>query len=130
TLLFVCGISAAALPVFAQGSEATQVRLINALPQSQGISVKIGDKQVFDGVKFNEVTRYQTIAKQDDKTLVIQNGGQQLTTNDQFDFDDNDENYTILVTPDPQGPNPKVVILESDRENVDSNEVEINVINA
>src|SRR5690606_11523329 len=63
-------------------------------------------------------------------TIVIQNGSQQLQTTEKLDFDDDDENYTILITPDQDNNNPKVVVLDSDRENVDSDEVEINVINA
>lgn len=129
SLLLACGVSLAALPILAQG-DVTQVRVINALPQSQGISVSIGGNQLFDGVKFNDISRYQAMTKQDDQTVLIQNGAQQLKTNETLDFDDDDENYTILVTPDPQGPNPKVVVLDSDREDVDSDEVEINLINA
>lgn len=128
SMLLICGIALAAAPVFA--ADATQVRLINAVPQSQDMSVKIGSAQLFDNIKFNEITAYKTIPQQDDKTVLIQNGGQELKTTEKFDFDDADENYSVLITPDPSGSTPKVVVLESDREQVESNEVEINLINA
>lgn len=108
-----------------------KVRLINALPQSQGITVSIGEKQFFTSIQSGQITPFKTLPKMDDdQKITIQHGQQQLQTEESFSLDNDDENYTILVTQDEDNTNPKVVLLDEDDDAVDQDEVELTVINA
>ncbi len=120
-----------AIPVFAQGNDQVMVRLIHAVPSAPDVSVSVGATQLFDNVAFNKVTAFKSMPEQDDKTVTIKLAdGRQLKTTEKLDFDDADEQYTILVTPDDSGANPKVVVLKDDVEDVDQDEVEVTLINA
>jgi hypothetical protein len=130
SLALFAAIATAACPLMAQSNDGIQARVINALPQSQGISVKIGATQLFDGIKPHEISPFKAIPQQDDQKVTIQNGTQQLQTKDELSFDDNNEDYTVLVTPDKDAANPKVIVLKDDRDTVDQDEVELTVINA
>lgn len=124
-------LTMATAPLFAQDNDQVRVRVIHAVPQASAVTVKVGDTPLFQNVAFNTVTPFKPMAQQDDQKVTLNLAdGRQLQTTDQLDFDDSNEEYTILVTPDPDGPNPKVVVLKGDIENVDADEAEVTLINA
>lgn len=108
-----------------------RVRVIHATPETPAVTVKAGDVTLFQDVAFNTVTPYKTFPAQDDVKLTLNLAdGRQVTTTDEMDLDDDDDYHTILIAPDQNNPNPKVVILETDRDDdMDDNEGELHVFN-
>lgn len=129
--IIMVAMAAAALPAFSQAADAPNIRLLNAVPQSGAISVKMGDTVLFTDVNPNDITPYKAIPKQDDRSVVVSMpDGRTVKTTDKMDVDNDDKNYLLLVTPDDSGANPKVVILKSDRDDVDQDEVQLTLVNA
>ncbi len=126
----VVALAAAPVSLFAQ-SNMVHVRVINAVPNSEPLTVSIGNTQIANGIAPNGISQFRQIPEPgDDQHITIQMGTQQVRTEETFDLDDDDENYTILVTPDEENNTPKVVLLENDRDDVDQDEVELMIINA
>lgn len=126
----VAALAAAPLSLFAQNNM-VHVRVINAVPNSEPLTVSIGNTQIASGVESHKISQFRQIPEPgDDQHITIQMGSQQVRTEETFDLDEDDENYTILVTPDEENNTPKVVLLENDRDDVDQDEVELMVINA
>lgn len=123
-----------AVPAFAQDdADRVMVRLIHAVPDAPAVTVSVGASQLFSNIAFKQITAFTAMPKQDDKTLTIKLAdGRELKTTEQLSFDDDDQQYTILVTPDESGANPKIVILEKDDEtdDIDQDEVQVTLINA
>lgn len=132
SLGFTFALMLTAAPMWAQNNDQVLVRLIHAVPAAPAVSVSVGTTQLFDNVAFNKITPWKSMPAQDDKTITLTLAdGRTLKTTEQLNFDDDDEQYTILVTPDNAGANPKVVILESDMDDeMDQDEVEVTLINA
>lgn len=136
----------AAVPVFGQDNniltagrtddDRVQMRLIHAVPNAPSASISIGGTELFSNVAFKQVTGYKVMPEQDDQKVLIKlEDGRQLQTTEEFDFDDDDQLYTVLITPDESGPNPKVIVLQSDDDTGetrtgDVDEIEVTVINA
>lgn len=130
SLFLAAALAAFVVPAFAQ-DKTINVRLINAVPNSQAMSVAIGTNSAVKDVKTNEISAFHTLPElNDDQRVTIQNGAQQLQTKDKLTFDDADENYTILVSPEKDDPNPKVKVLKLKRKDVPSDKVQIQLINA
>lgn len=129
--LFLATVLAAfVVPAFAQDNT-IHVRLINAVPNSQAMSVSIGNNAVVQNVKPHDISAYTPMPEMDDdQRVTLQNGSQQLQTKDKLSFDDANENYTILVSPEKDDPNPKVKVLKLKRKDVASDKVQIQMINA
>lgn len=126
----VVALAAAPVSLFAQNNM-VHVRVINAVPNSEPLTVSIGNTQIANGIAPNGISQFRQIPEPgDDQHITIQMGSQQVRTEETFDLDDDDENYTILVTPDEENNTPKVVLLENDRDDVDQDEVELMIINA
>lgn len=121
-------------PLTTDRNEQVRVRMIHAVPNAPGATVSIGGTELFSDVAFKQITSYSAMPEQEDRKVLIKLAdGKQLQTTDEFDLDDGDEAYTVLVTPDKSGPNPKVIILEDDDDRPDgddANEADLNVVNA
>jgi len=130
-LAITTGLMTIGLVSAASAEDLIQVRLVNAVPNAPEVSVKVGDKPLFENVKQNAITPYQTMKEEDDQKVTINfSDGRQLETKDKLDFDKDNDRYTILITPDDAGQNPKVVVLRSKAKNVDQDKVQITLINA
>ncbi len=122
------------VPAYAQdltNNDQVNLRVIHAVPGAPAAKVSIGNTALFDNIEFQQVSAFKALPQQDDQTIKITLAdGRTLQTKEQFSFDNDDNQYTILIAPDDSGPNPKVVVLEDDTEDVDGDETEITLINA
>ena len=132
TLSALVALSLTTAPLAAQNNDQVSLRVVHAVQGIPAVSVSLGETKAFDNVAFKQVTPWKSFPQVDDLKLKISLAdGRELKTTEEFSFDDDDQQYTILVTPDTAGPNPKVVVLESDKEDDDDdNESEITLINA
>jgi hypothetical protein len=130
----IAGVTALALIAgssFAQNDNQVYVRVIHAVPGVPAATVNIGQTPLFSDVAFKQITSFKTLPEQDDKTVKITLAdGRQLQTTEEFSFDDANSQYTILIAPGKAGANPIVANLKSDKEKIDTDETELNLINA
>jgi len=109
-----------------------RLRVIHAVQGIPAVSVALGETKAFDNVAFKQITAWESFPVADNQPVKITLAdGRELKTTEELDFDDDDEQYTILIAPDTAGPNPKVVVLEGDIADADAGEeTEVTVINA
>lgn len=122
----------AAAPAMAQdNNDQVNLRVIHAVPGAPAASISIGNTPLFENIQFQQVSVYKALPQQDDqKVKITLADGRTLQTKEEFSFDNDDNQYTILIAPDESAPNPKVVVLEDDVEDVEADETELTLINA
>jgi hypothetical protein len=103
------------------------VRMVNALPDANGLSVTSEDRSVFSGVDYKAVTQYQEI----DETIVrfrLLGGGRDTTiaTNDEILIDGS--RYTIIALPENDG-GVRLRVLKDELE-ADSGKARLRVVHA
>lgn len=117
-----------------QQEKQARVRVINALPTAQNVSVTLGGQQLFQNVQHKQVTEFKPITATDTSNLQITGAdGNPLNTSMDGSLENDNNYYTLLImaSEDDNQSQPKVKVLKTDApDNENQDKAEISLINA
>lgn len=132
----LCTAALAQEPAAPAGGGAPRVRVLHAVPSAGAVGVKIGDQELFTSVTYRQVTRFRSLpaaeegASERPITLTSPPGGALAGAGVAHEFDDPDEDYSILLAPRRDGEGVEITVFELDRLKADAQEAQVTLINA